>query len=108
MNLFSFFHTDTDGEKTDVLYGDSSVRIERIVSSGQVSPDGFWYDQDEDEWVTVLQGEGRIQYPDGEEVRLLQGDYLLLPAGKRHRVSYTSTTPPCIWLCVFSGKEGTR
>ena len=108
MNLFAQLDCDGQEEKTDVLFENLHVRIERIVSSGQVSPEGFWYEQDEDEWVTVLQGEGRIQYENGDVTVLRTGDCVLLPAGKRHRVSYTSKQPPCIWLCVFSGKEGGR
>ena len=108
MNLLSFLDINMLEEKTDILYHNSSIRIERVVSRGQNSPEGFWYDQDEDEWVCVLQGEGHIQYEDGSEVVLGGGDWILLPAGKRHRVSYTSHTPSCIWLCVFSGKEGGR
>ena len=66
MNLFAQLDCDGQEEKTDVLFENLHVRIERIVSSGQVSPEGFWYEQDEDEWVTVLQGEGRIQYEKGD------------------------------------------
>lgn len=108
MNLFSLPGRAGEEEKTDVLYQSANTRIERIVSGGQVSPKGFWYDQDEDEWVSVLQGEGRIQYENGDETILGKGDWVLLPAGKRHRVSYTSANPPCIWLCVFAGKEGCK
>lgn len=106
MNLLSLLNISMREEKTDILYCNPSTRIERVVSSGQISPEGFWYDQDEVEWVCVLQGEGHIQYEDGSEIILRMGDWILLPTGKRHRVSYTSYTPPCIWLCVFSGKEG--
>lgn len=105
MNLFAHFDPNTEEEKVDIMYRNAHARVERIVSSGQVSPAGFWYEQDEDEWVLVLQGEGRIQYEKGNEAVLRTGDCILLPAGKRHRVSYTSQNPPCIWLCVFSGKE---
>lgn len=106
MNLFFIAEPAAEGEQVESLYQNGNVRIERIVSGGQVSPDGFWYEQDEDEWVLVVQGEGRIQYESGEEIVLCPGEHLLLPAGKRHRVSYTSKNPCCIWLCVFSGKEG--
>ena len=30
--------------------GAGSIRVERIVSNGQVTPEGEWYDQDLDEW----------------------------------------------------------
>lgn len=88
-------------EMVEVLYSRGAARIERIVSRGQVSPPGFWYDQAEDEYVVVLQGEGRIQYADGAQDRLGQGDALCIPAHRRHRVCYTSSWPPCVWLCVF-------
>lgn len=78
-----------------------SVRIERIISQGQVSPEGYWYDQDEDEWVMVVQGAARIQFDDDSIMELKQGDYHLIPAHKKHRVTYTSSTPVCIWLAVF-------
>lgn len=84
---------------TQELLSVPNIRIERILSSGQTSPEGFWYDQEENEWVTILEGEGEVAYPDGSKVRLQKGDTLLLPAHQKHRVSYTST--PCLWLCVF-------
>ncbi len=105
MNLFAYLGDAIEEEKNDILYCNDAVRVERIVSNGQISPAGFWYDQGEDEWVAVLQGEGHIQYENGEVTVLRTGDWILLPAGMRHRVSYTSQVPPCIWLCVFSGKE---
>ena len=68
--------------------GAGSIRVERIVSNGQVTPEGEWYDQDLDEWVVVLEGEARLHYMDGEEV------------GLKHRVVYTSS--PCIWLAIHA------
>ena len=102
MNLFGGYSPAADDEQTDILLETAKVRIERIVSTGQVSPPGFWYDQDEDEWVTVLEGEAELT-TETEVIPLKKGDSYFLPAGLRHRVSYTSTEPPCIWLCVFSG-----
>lgn len=104
MNLFKLPELLPAEEWVQILTEVPGLRIERIVSSGQVSPDGFYYDQEEDEWVAVLQGEACIQYPleNGKrEVRLSAGDFLFLPAHQRHRVSFTSERPPCIWLCVF-------
>jgi cupin 2 domain-containing protein len=77
-----------------------SLRIERILSTGQTTPPGRWYDQPRSEWVILLQGEAEIAYEDGTRVRLRSGDYLLIPAGQKHRVEYTSADPPCIWLAV--------
>lgn len=81
-----------------LLTGPDGLRVERIVSWGQVTPPGEWYDQDGDEWVMVVAGEARLTYEDGPEVRLSQGDQLFLPARRKHRVTYTSR--PCIWLAV--------
>ena len=77
------------------------VLIERVVSTGQVTPSEEWYDQERDEWLIVLQGEGELSYEDGNRIRLTTGDYLFIPAHQKHRVEYTSSEPPCIWLTFF-------
>ncbi len=100
-NLFDLPYPLPDDELfTDLLHADS-VRIERIVSTGQTTPAGQWYDQEEDEWVALLQGEAILEYDTGENLRLSAGDHILLPARCRHRVAYTSTEPPCIWIAIF-------
>lgn len=78
------------------------VRIERIVSHGQSSPDGFWYDQTEAEWVVVLSGAARLLL-EGESapLHLSAGDHLLIPAHTRHRVEWTTPDEPTVWLAVF-------
>lgn len=89
----------SQGEVTTVLAHSRGARVERIVSAGQKSPEGFWYDQSGDEFVSVLQGTGRVEFDDGV-VTLNAGDSIVIAAHRRHRVSYTSAQPPCIWLCV--------
>jgi cupin 2 domain-containing protein len=84
-----------------LLAGEGNFRIERIISSGHATQEGTWYDQDQDEWVLVLEGEAVLGYEDGSEVRLSRGDSLFLPRHRRHRVIYTSS--PCVWLAVFYG-----
>ncbi|WP_018604821.1 cupin domain-containing protein [Uliginosibacterium gangwonense] len=74
------------------------VRLERIVSDGQVSPPGFWYQQNYDEWVVVLQGAGHLEYDNGNIDILAPGDAVLIPAGRRHRVAYTE--PRTVWLAL--------
>lgn len=81
------------------------LHIERIVSQGQHSPPGEWYDQKQHEWVVLLQGEAVLEFEHGPEQKLVPGDYLLIPAGLRHRVAYTSTQPACIWLAIHFNKE---
>ncbi|RVU14014.1 cupin domain-containing protein [Methylobacterium oryzihabitans] len=77
------------------------LRIERIVSTGQASPPGYWYDQPWDEWVLVLAGAARLRI-EGEAADrdLAPGDHLLLPARTRHRVEWTAPDAPTVWLAV--------
>lgn len=86
-------------EDIQLLLQHPAVRIERIVSDGQVSPPGFWYDQAEDEWIVILQGAGALEYEDGRRVDLGVGDCLLIPTHCRHRV--VQTAPRTVWLAVF-------
>lgn len=89
-------------ERSEVVLQTPGWRLERIHSCSAVSPEGFWYDQPEHEWVLLLQGSGRLQLADQpEEVVLQCGDSLLIPAGCRHRVSGTDPDPGTIWLALF-------
>lgn len=90
-----------DGERTEVLARGGAVRIERIVSTGQGSPPGFWYDQDEDEWVAVLAGRAGLEIAGGGILVLGPGDAVHLPAHRRHRVAWTADDEPTVWLAVF-------
>ena len=78
-----------------------NFRVERIISTGQVSPPDFWYEQEEDEWVALIQGEAAIEFEDGAFLELEAGDWVYLPACLRLRVASTSVNPPCIWIAVF-------
>lgn len=87
------------GEVFTALLTSPGVRIERIVSAGQVSPAGFWYDQDEAEWVLLLSGSAELEFDGGSRRELRAGDWLNIPAHCRHRV--TRTADPTVWLAVF-------
>jgi cupin 2 domain-containing protein len=102
-NLFNTtdIHFPENKEFSKILAFGQSMRIEQIISTGQISASNFWYDQTENEFVTVLQGEAKILFDNGIEEHLVQGDYLTIPAHCRHKVTYTSTEPACIWLAVF-------
>ena len=99
-NLFLLPPLTGGEERFDTLLTGDGVRIERILSTGQATPPGQWYDQDNDEWVVLLQGEAELSFDDGSRRRLAAGDPLFVPAHQRHRVEYTSGAPPCIWLAV--------
>jgi cupin 2 domain-containing protein len=81
-----------------------SLRIERIVSWGNVSPEGFWYDQDTNEWVVLLSGAARLAIEGSEAIDMRTGDYINIPARKRHRVEWTDPDRPSIWLAIHYGE----
>jgi len=89
-------------ERVDELLSRSGLRIERIVSWGQVSPAGFWYDQAEGEWVLVLAGAARLRFEDETDARSLgPGDWLDIAPHRRHRVDWTDPAVPTVWLAVY-------
>jgi cupin 2 domain-containing protein len=87
-------------EIVEVLLERPGARVERIVSTGQATPPGEWYDQAGDEWVALLAGRATLRWGDGSLCELAPGDWLLIPAHARHRVEATSADPPCVWLAV--------
>jgi cupin 2 domain-containing protein len=101
-NIFETILMPADGsELTEILFGDNRYRIERIVSDGQQSPQGFWYDQDDDEWVLLVQGEAVIEFEVSGKIALSAGDYIWIPSRSRHRITFTSIEPRCIWLAIY-------
>lgn len=101
-NLFSHLPSDLPEELKETLAETAEVRIERIVSTGHTSPEGYWYDQDESEWLIVLQGEAQLALEDRPELLLLKpGDFVNIPAHQKHRVQWTSENEPTVWLAVF-------
>ena len=92
---------DSIDEIFEALLEKPGLRIERIISSGQATPEGIWYDQEGDEWVLLLCGSAGLQI-EGESSlrRLVPGDSLLLPAGCRHRVAWTDPDVKSVWLAV--------
>jgi cupin 2 domain-containing protein len=104
-NIFSNIPLNPEEELFEELFKGKSVRIERIISNGQSSPDGFWYDQEWDEWVILLSGSAELEFEDGNKINLTSGDYLYIPAKKRHRVNSTSKDEQSIWLAVHFTPE---
>lgn len=100
-NLFADLPTALPDELVEVLAENQHVRIERIVSTGHASPEGFWYDQDEAEWVVVLKGQAKLHFEDGECLQMRPGDHILIPAHRKHRVEWTTPDEPTVWLAVF-------
>jgi len=101
-NLFAGLPTlPAATEELVTLLEKPGLRIERIVSTGQVSPEGFWYDQLQDEWVVLLSGAAGLRFENETEIRKLKpGDWLHIPAHTKHRVEWTDANAPSVWLAV--------
>lgn len=100
-NLFDDIPKDLSDELFEPLLQTSSFCIERIVSRGHCSPAGFWYDQDDDEWIVLLKGKAIIRFEnDNESVTLKSGDYIHIDRHRKHRVEWTDPAQETIWLAV--------
>ena len=101
-NLFSGLEdTGNPGEHFEELLSRPGFRVERIVSTGQASPPGFWYDQDVAEWVVLLAGAAELQFEDETAPRkLAPGDWIDIAAHRRHRVNWTDPAQTSIWLAI--------
>ncbi len=82
------------------VISNENLSIERIISTGQKTPDNQWLEQDKNEWVILLQGETEMQFENGENKILTVGDYIHIPKNTRHKVLRTTSDPACIWLAV--------
>jgi len=93
--------TPEAAEYVETLLAQPGLRIERIVSSGQASPPGFWYEQAEAEWVLLVSGEALLRFEDESDARRLRaGDWLQIEPLRRHRVEWTAANAPTVWLAV--------
>ena len=100
-NLFADIPERLAREEITALLATPALRIERIVSRGQSSPPGFWYDQPQAEWVMVLAGGAEVSFEgDGATTRLGPGDWLHIPPHRRHRVEWTDPAQATVWLAV--------
>jgi cupin 2 domain-containing protein len=97
-NLFADLPAGVDGETFVTLLENPAAKVERIVSHSHHSPEGFWYDQADDEWIIVLRGSATLEFEGEEQVDLQQGDYLTIAKHVKHRVARTSAET--IWLAV--------
>jgi cupin 2 domain-containing protein len=102
-NLFTNLPANLSNELLTTLLEADRLRIERIVSYGHSSAEGFWYDQDQHEWVVVLQGAARLSI-EGVAKELKPGDFVNIPAHQKHRVEWTTPDEPTVWLAMFYGE----
>ncbi|MFC1814166.1 cupin domain-containing protein [Thermodesulfobacteriota bacterium] len=101
-NIYSSIPADIPKELfQDILITDR-FKIERIVSKGHASSEGFWYDQDQDEWVMLLKGRAKLLFEGSDGiVELIPGDYINIPAHAKHRVEWTEPDTETVWLAVM-------
>ncbi|CAM3923027.1 cupin domain-containing protein [Arcobacter cloacae] len=99
-NIFDEIPVDKSEERFFEIFKNEIIKIEKIVSNGQKSPQNFWYEQEKNEFVLVLEGFAIVEFEDFE-VELKKGDCLNIKAYQKHRVKFTSQTEPTIWFAVF-------
>jgi cupin 2 domain-containing protein len=80
---------------------DKDIKIERIISSGQITPKNKWLKDSRGEWVILLRGKAELLFKSEDKLLLKKGDYLLIPSNTEHKVTYTSKKPHCIWLAIY-------
>jgi cupin 2 domain-containing protein len=99
-NLFAGIPEHLPEELIQPILSTPGVRIERIVSLGHSSPEGFWYDQETQEWVLLVKGSARLVFDGEEPIDLQPGSFVNILAHKRHRVEWTDPDQPTIWLAI--------
>ncbi len=92
-------------EFVEIIARGDDFRLERLISHGHTTPSGEWYDQDQNEWVVLLQGEAMLEWRDGTAIELKPGDAILIEAHCQHRVAYTTEEPPCVWLAIHGSMQ---
>ncbi len=100
-NIFASIPKNLKEELFEEIISNEDVKIERIISWGHCSAKDEWYDQEKNEWVILLQGEAVLSFENEDDVRLKNGDYINIPAHKKHKVSWTLPNSETIWLCIF-------
>lgn len=105
-NLFADLPTSLPEELLEPLVEAKAFRLERIVSTRHATPPQQWYDQERDEWVVLLSGSAGLRFEGEDDLLVLKpGDYILIPAHRRHRVEWTDSTVPTVWLALHYGIE---
>ncbi|MCU7494010.1 MAG: cupin domain-containing protein [Ignavibacteria bacterium] len=100
-NLFSEIPDNFQKEIFDILIHNHNLTLERIVSCGQASPEGEWYEQETNEWVILLGGSAGLLFEgESDEKVLYPGDYILIPANTKHRIEWTDRKQKTVWLAL--------
>lgn len=99
-NVYLPISSNCEKEFFETLIDNNALKIERIISKGQCSPENGWYDQSQNEWVLLLKGSAMITFSDNTTICLREGDYLHIPPHQKHKVSWTDPDLETYWLAV--------
>ena len=99
-NIFDKIIVDKEEEIFLEIFKNETIKIEKIVSNGQKSPENFWYEQEKSEFILLLEGFAILEF-ENREVELKKGDCINIKAKQKHRVKFTSLDEPTIWFAVF-------
>lgn len=99
-NIFEKIIVDKTEEFFFEIFRNETIKIEKIVSNGQTSPENFWYEQEKSEFILLLEGFAILEF-ENREVELKKGDCINIKAKQKHRVKFTSLNEPTIWFAVF-------
>ncbi|MCP4970218.1 MAG: cupin [Arcobacter sp.] len=103
-NLLENIVIDKENEKIEDILKTRNIRIERIISNGQSTEEDFWYDQEENEFVILLEGNAILEIKEDNKIKqieLVKNEYINIKANVKHRVKYTDSNNPTIWLTIF-------
>ena len=99
-NIFDKIIVDKEEENFFEIFKNETIKIEKIVSNGQISPENLWYEQEKSEFILLLEGFAILEF-ENREVELKKGDCINIKAKQKHRVKFTSLDEPTIWFAVF-------
>jgi cupin 2 domain-containing protein len=100
-NIFQNIPDIQEDEIFETILQNKNLKLERIISSGQITPHGKWYDQDFDEWVILLSGKAVLSFESPKDkITLLPGDYIFIESHKKHRIEYTDIKQKTLWLAL--------
>jgi len=99
-NIFDELPQTLGEEFFETLVAEKNFKLERIVSQGHNSPQDFWYDQEQNEFVLVVSGKAVLKFDDGKSINLKTGDYLIIPSHRKHRVDWTDQDQKTFWIAL--------
>jgi|SRR3990172_9807156 len=97
-NIFADAPKNIDGEFVKRVSLSKDITVEGIISS-ESNVRSEIYDQNEWEFVVLLEGYAKLEFEDGNQVEMRKGDYIHIPPHSKHRILKTDKDTK--WLCMF-------